>query len=94
MNDGVNKIQAEFSGEELERIGQTVTEIDEAVGNAIIDLNRPDKEKSGIWNMIIAFYLVSKSKQVKTNPLTVMKGLNLQVEELNACNAHKDIGVE
>lgn len=72
-----------FNSEELERIGQAVKEIDEAVGNALIDINRREKSETGQWNLIMAFYIIIKSRQQKIEPTITAKGVYKQVKSLN-----------
>lgn len=71
-----------FEAEELDRLGQAVEELDEAVGNALIDLNRRDKSESGQWNLVMALYILIKSNQQKVKPTITAKGLYKQVKEL------------
>ena len=82
MNDAFEEFEhdyEEYTNEELQRIDKAVREIDSAVVDCIVDLNK-DIHDSGVWNSIMAFYLIAHADKVNVEAETNLKALYAQIQ--------------
>jgi len=84
MEDDIQRIESTLSNEQLQTINKTAKEIEQTIMEAVKEIKTDESGYSGSWNVVMAFYIMAKSETVGIDSLNLMRGLNLQVQELRS----------